>query len=126
MVEDGEKENTGKNKSKNSQGKDPKTFEDNSQGGDPSTLERKSQGNDARTVEGNSQGKDPSKREGRQEVQVKENRWVLNGSAWSTEKMHEEIQRKVRYLFWDRAQIEEGGNGRAVQQRSQGRMETCR
>ena len=47
-----------------------------------------------------------------------------NGSDWSTErKMHETIQRKVRYLLWDRAQIEEGGNGGAVQQRGKGRME---
>ena len=29
-------------------------------------------------------------------------------------KMHETIQQKVRYPFWDRAQIKEGGNGRAV------------
>ena len=39
------------------------------------------------------------------------------------EKVHEKIQRRVPYLFRDRAQIEEGGNGGAVQQRSQGRME---
>ena len=27
---------------------------------------------------------------------------LLNGSAWSTErKVHEKIQRKVRYLLWD-------------------------
>ena len=56
---------------KNSQGKDPKTFEENSQGRDPSTLERNSQGKDPRTLrehiqgEGigttrmNSQGEDP-------------------------------------------------------------------
>ena len=25
---------------------------------------------------------------------------MLSGSAWSTEKIHEKIQRKVRYLFW--------------------------
>ena len=50
---------------------------------------------------------------------------LLNGSTWSTEKNHEKMQRKVRYLFWDRAQIEEGGNGGAAQQRSQGRMEIC-
>ena len=41
------------------------------------------------------------------------------------ETIHEKIQRKVRYLFWDRAQIEEGGNGGTVQQRGQGRMEIC-
>ena len=37
------------------------------------------------------------------------------------EKIHEKIPRKVRYLLWNRAQIEEGGNGGAVQQRRQGR-----
>ena len=76
-----------------------------------------------------------------QEVQIKENRWteatpkrwmqpngegrtemkkearrlrctLLNGSAWSTEKqVCEKIERQVRYLLWNRAQIEEGGNG---------------
>ena len=32
-------------------------------------------------------------------------------------------QRQMRYLLWDRAQTEKGGNGRAVQQRGKGRME---
>ena len=36
-------------KIKNSQGKDPRTFEENSQGGDLSTLETNSQGKDPRT-----------------------------------------------------------------------------
>ena len=46
---------------------------------------------------------------------------LLNGSAWSTEKIYvrrykgKKIRRKVRYLFRLRAQIEEGGNGGAVQ-----------
>ena len=40
------------------------------------------------------------------------------------EKVHEKIQRKVRYLFGVRAQTEEG-NGGAVQQRGTGRMEVC-
>ena len=39
------------------------------------------------------------------------------------EEIHEKIQRKVRRLLWNRAQIEEGGNGGTVQQRGQGRME---
>ena len=34
---------------RNSQGKDPRTFEVNSQGGDPSTLERNSQGKNPST-----------------------------------------------------------------------------
>ena len=38
-------------KRKNSQGKDPRTFEENRQGKDPSTLERNSQGKDPRTPE---------------------------------------------------------------------------
>ena len=33
------------------------------------------------------------------------------------EEVHEKIQRKMRYLLWDRVQIEEGENGRVVQQR---------
>ena len=37
----------------------------------------------------------------------------------------EKIQRKVRYLLWNRAQIEERGNVGTVQQRGQGRMEVC-
>ena len=89
-----------------------------------------------------------------QELQVKEHRWteetlqrwrqlkgedrsemkkearrlsytLLNGSTWSTDKIHEMIQRKVRYFFRDSAQIEEGGNGGTVQQRSQGKIEIC-
>ena len=43
---------------KNSQGKDPRTFEENRQGRDP-TLKRNGLGKDPRTCEGNSQGKDP-------------------------------------------------------------------
>ena len=31
------------------------------------------------------------------------------------EEVHEKVQRKMRYLLWDRAQIEEGGNGGTVQ-----------
>ena len=44
-------------RSRNSQGKDPRTFEENSQGGDPSTPEENSQVKDPRTFDGNSQGK---------------------------------------------------------------------
>ena len=41
VIEDGEKENAGKKKEgKNSQGKDPKTFEENSQGGDRVPLKK--------------------------------------------------------------------------------------
>ena len=36
---------------KNSQGEDPRTFEENSQDGDLSTLEANSQGEDSRTLE---------------------------------------------------------------------------
>ena len=54
-----------KERSKNSQGKDPKTFEENSQGGDLSILEINSWGKDPRTFEGNSQERDPSTFEGR-------------------------------------------------------------
>ena len=35
MIETGKKEESGKKKVKNSQGKDPRTFEENSQGADP-------------------------------------------------------------------------------------------
>ena len=42
------------------------------------------------------------------------------------EEVHEKIQKKVRYLFFlGRAQIKDGGNGRTVQQKSQGRKEIC-
>ena len=41
------------------------------------------------------------------------------------EEVHEKIQRQVRYLLWDRAQLEEGGNGGTVKQRGKGRMEVC-
>ena len=41
------------------------------------------------------------------------------------EEAHEKIPRKMRRLLWNRAQIEEGGNGGAVQQRGQRRMEVC-
>ena len=41
---------------KNSQGKDPRTFEENSHGRDPSTVARNSQGNDPRTLVENSKG----------------------------------------------------------------------
>ena len=41
------------------------------------------------------------------------------------EKVHENIQRKVRIFDLDRAQTEEGGNGGPVQQRGQGRMVMC-
>ena len=43
---------------RNSQGKDPRTFDKKSQGGDASTLERNSQGEDPRTLKENSQGGD--------------------------------------------------------------------
>ena len=47
---------------------------------------------------------------------------LLNGSAWSTEKKYvRRHRRKVRYFFGERAKIEEGGNGGAAQQGSQGR-----
>ena len=60
MKENGNKEEIGKReKVKNSQGKDPKTFEQNSLGGDPKTPSKNSQGKDPRTIEGNSQGEDP-------------------------------------------------------------------
>ena len=38
--------------------------------------------------------------------------WI---SVEHREEVHEKKQRKVRYLLWDRAQVEEGGNGGAVQ-----------
>ena len=41
-------------------------------------------------------------------------RTLLNGSAWSTEKMYMK-KGKMRYLFWDRAHAEKEGNGGAVQ-----------
>ena len=41
------------------------------------------------------------------------------------EKVHEKMLRQMRYLLWHRAQIENGGDGGAVQQRSHGRMEIC-
>ena len=52
---------------------------------------------------------------------------LLNGLAWSTEK---KFLRRYKgkcdiFFFWDGAQVEEGGNGGTVQQRSQGRMEIC-
>ena len=37
----------------------------------------------------------------------------------------EKIQRKVRYLLWNSAQLEVGRNGGAFRQRGQGRMEVC-
>ena len=43
---------------RNSQGKDPRTFDENRQGGDLGTLERNSQGEDPRTLKENSQGGD--------------------------------------------------------------------
>ena len=43
---------------RNSQGKDPRTFDENSQGCDLSTQERNSQGEDPRTLKDNSQGGD--------------------------------------------------------------------
>ena len=39
------------------------------------------------------------------------------------EEVHEKILRKVRRHLWNRAQIEEGGNGGTVQHSGQGRME---
>ena len=39
------------------------------------------------------------------------------------EKVHEKVQRHLRYLLGVSAQIEEGGNGVAVQQRGKVRME---
>ena len=50
-------------KRKNSQGKDPKTFEGNSQGRDPSTQERNSLGEDPRTLEESSKGGNVSTRQ---------------------------------------------------------------
>ena len=38
--------------------------------------------------------------------------WI---SVEHREEVHEKKQRKVRYLLWDRAQVEDGGNGGAVQ-----------
>ena len=43
---------------KNSQGKDPRTYEGNSQGRDPSTQERNSQGEDPRILKESIQGGD--------------------------------------------------------------------
>ena len=39
--------------------------------------------------------------------------------------VHLKRQRHFGCLLWNRAQIEEGGNGGTVQQRGQGRMEVC-
>ena len=50
---------------RNSQGTDPRTFEEISQGGDPSTSERDSQGKAPRTFEGSSQWKDARTFQGR-------------------------------------------------------------
>ena len=57
--------------------------------------------------------------EGDQIFQVHFAQWI---GLEHREKVHELIQRKVRYLLWCRAQKEEGGNGGAVQQRGKGRM----
>ena len=50
-------------------------------------------------------------------------KWI---SAEHREEVHEKVQRKVRHLHWNRALIEEGRNGGAVQQRGHGRIEICR
>ena len=55
-------------------------------------------------------------------IEVHFARWV--GMEYR-EKVLEKIQRKVRYLHWNRAQIKEGGNGGAVQRTGKGRMEIC-
>ena len=49
LRKEGEQENIGRKKEKNSQGTDPKTFQVNSQGRDPITQETSSQGKDPRT-----------------------------------------------------------------------------
>ena len=49
-------------------------------------------------------------------------KWI---SVEYREEVQERIQRKVRYLLWDTAQMEEGGNGATVQPRGHGRMEVC-
>ena len=61
----------------------------------------------------------------KQEARVLRSTW-LSGSGWSTEKEYMmRYKGKCGLFFWEGAQIEEGGNGAAVQQRSQGRMEIC-
>ena len=49
--------------------------------------------------------------EGGKAAQVHLAKWI---SVEYREEVHEKIQRKMRYLLWDRAQTEEGGNGGAV------------
>ena len=44
MRKDGDNFQVGEKRGKNSQGKDPKTFQENSQGKDPRTFEENSQG----------------------------------------------------------------------------------
>ena len=71
-------------------------------------------------MNGGSQRWRPLKGEDRTEIKKETRRLrctLLNGSTWSTEKNTRTDQRKVRYLFVDRAQIEEGGIGGAVQRR---------
>ena len=69
------------------------------------------------------------KGEDRTEMKKEARVWVctvLNGSAWITEKKYlSRYKGKCEIFFWCRAQIEEGGNGGAVQQRGKGRMEIC-
>ena len=51
---------------------------------------------------------------------------IPNGSAWSTERKYmRRYKGKCDVFFGNRAQIEEGGNGGAVQQKGEGRMEIC-
>ena len=49
-------------------------------------------------------------------VEVHLAKWI---SAEHFEEIHEKVQRKMRYLLWNKAQTEEGRNGGTVQQRGQ-------
>ena len=60
-------------------------------------------------------GEDRSKmKKGTKALGVHLAKWI---SVEYREEEHEKAQQKVRHLLWNRAQIEEGGNGGAVQQK---------
>ena len=70
-----------------------------------------------------------SKGAGPTEMRKEEKRFEVRIVKWFgpeyRKEVHEKIQRHFRYLLWNRAQIEEGGNGGIVQQRGQGTLEVC-
>ena len=106
-------------------------------------------------AEGLQKGTEMTERKQNQEVRVKESRWVEEISLrwkqpkgkdrtemskeakllrctyakWISvehgEEVHERVQRNMRLLLRNRAQIEDGGNRGAAQRRGQGRLEVC-